>query len=315
MPPWSAPDRRTIRDIFSVFALAAVMTFVFAFAPVAGAAGQRGSDHRTSSHKKQHGSKTSRKKGAARRRTAAKKHAAKQPARPAPDVPATGTYSDRDFDGDGFSNPRDNCPLVVNGDQADANGNGIGDGCEGQNRNKTIDALRNVDGQPRFDEIFRFLAQNKTVMPGWDIEAKGWVRIAPNAGDVDRLVLQRALMNIWQGKHWYTHADGGTIYNRMFDDRQAWNHRVYWTTSILDDKPAIGVDAAPVPGIDNIRLVQPGIYLGITMTDGVKPIWGPDSGWTVPRAAGRGMFILSFEDTAITPEECPACTPHDHEGP
>ena len=117
---------------------------------------------------------------------------------------------------------RDNCPLVANGDQTDADRNGIGDGCEGTNRVKTIEALRNVDGQPRFDEIFRFLAGNKTVMPGWDVEAKGWVRIAPNAGDVDRLVLQRAMMNIWQGKHWYTNADGGTIYNRMFDDRQAW---------------------------------------------------------------------------------------------
>ena len=35
-----------------------------------------------------------------------------------------------DGDKDGVFNPRDNCPTVPNGDQADADGNGIGDACE-----------------------------------------------------------------------------------------------------------------------------------------------------------------------------------------
>ena len=35
-----------------------------------------------------------------------------------------------DFDGDGFSNAVDNCPAVYNPDQADADGNGVGDVCQ-----------------------------------------------------------------------------------------------------------------------------------------------------------------------------------------
>ncbi|HMB90261.1 MAG TPA: right-handed parallel beta-helix repeat-containing protein [Rhodothermales bacterium] len=36
-----------------------------------------------------------------------------------------------DFDEDGFSNAKDNCPGVTNPDQSDINGDGIGDACEG----------------------------------------------------------------------------------------------------------------------------------------------------------------------------------------
>jgi len=35
-----------------------------------------------------------------------------------------------DTDGDGIADPFDNCPHVANADQADANGNGVGDACE-----------------------------------------------------------------------------------------------------------------------------------------------------------------------------------------
>lgn len=243
------------------------------------------------------------------------RHAAPaQPAPPAPDGTATGRWADTDFDGDGFSNLRDDCPLVANADQADSDHDGLGDACDGANAQRTIDALRYVSGLNHYDTIFRFLASHETTMPGWDVEAKGWVRLAPDAGEAD-VVLSRALMNLWQGKHWYTHADGGFIYNRMFDDRQTWYHRVTWEPSIFDGKPAIFVDASPVPGVDNIRMVQPGIYLGATMTEGMHPIWGPGSTWTVPRGLAHGYFVLSFGDTAITPAECPLCTPHDHTGP
>jgi len=39
---------------------------------------------------------------------------------------------DNDTDGDGIPDVSDNCPLTANPDQADSNGNGIGDVCEGQ---------------------------------------------------------------------------------------------------------------------------------------------------------------------------------------
>jgi hypothetical protein len=40
------------------------------------------------------------------------------------------TQPDPDADGDGVPNGRDNCPMVSNPDQADANGNMVGDACE-----------------------------------------------------------------------------------------------------------------------------------------------------------------------------------------
>src|SRR5207245_948573 len=37
---------------------------------------------------------------------------------------------DPDADNDGVPNAVDNCPFVANADQADSNGNGIGDACD-----------------------------------------------------------------------------------------------------------------------------------------------------------------------------------------
>ncbi|MFQ5440686.1 MAG: thrombospondin type 3 repeat-containing protein, partial [Nitrosopumilaceae archaeon] len=38
--------------------------------------------------------------------------------------------TDDDFDDDGLTDDKDNCPHVPNPDQADADGNGVGDACE-----------------------------------------------------------------------------------------------------------------------------------------------------------------------------------------
>jgi hypothetical protein len=178
------------------------------------------------------------------------------------------------------------------------------------NGEQTVNALRFNENAAQLDTTFRCLAKYSNPMPGWGVQAKGWVRLAAPGGPFDQLLMQ-LMMNVWQGKVWYTHTDGGSIYNRMFDDRETWHHTVnYAPTSILDDRPTIFVNAAPVPGVDNIRMVQPGIYLGTTMTDGVQPIWGPDSTWTVPRGIARGYFILDFNNTKITKTECPLCTPN-----
>ncbi|HUN80273.1 MAG TPA: thrombospondin type 3 repeat-containing protein, partial [Phycisphaerae bacterium] len=51
------------------------------------------------------------------------------PAKTAPGKFGCGT-PDVDSDGDGIPDSRDNCPHVANADQADTNGNGVGDACE-----------------------------------------------------------------------------------------------------------------------------------------------------------------------------------------
>jgi hypothetical protein len=131
-----------------------------------------------------------------------------------------------------------------------ANGASCVPGGDPNDPEKTFTALSEYTGNlTQFDAIFRCLANYPTVMPGWDVEAKGWTELAPDAGPLD-IVLQKALMaGVWQGKVWYTHPDGGAIYNRMFDDRQTWHHRAAWTpTTLLDNKPAILVDATLSPG-------------------------------------------------------------------
>lgn len=177
------------------------------------------------------------------------------------------------------------------------------------------DRLLRASSQKRLDTIFRCSGRHRSPMPGWDKTAKGWVRFFPDTGPADKAEM-RAMMNVWQGKVWYTHAHGGYIYNRMFDDRETWHHRVTYTRrTLLDHRPAIFVDAAPVPGVDNIRMVRRGVYLGITMTDGVHPIWGPKSSWTVPRGAAHGYFILDFTRPRVSKTECPVCSPMPQQGP
>jgi len=52
-------------------------------------------------------------------------------------------YAFDDSDGDGISNPLDNCPSVANPDQKDSNGDGIGDACGGKDNDGILDALDN----------------------------------------------------------------------------------------------------------------------------------------------------------------------------
>lgn len=54
-----------------------------------------------------------------------------------------GVYAFDDTDGDGISNPLDNCPTTANPDQKDSNHDGIGDACGGQDNDGIIDALDN----------------------------------------------------------------------------------------------------------------------------------------------------------------------------
>ena len=64
-----------------------------------------------------------------------------------------------------------------------ANGAGCVPGGDPNNPDKTFTALSDYSGnRANFDTIFRCLANYPTVMPGWDVEAKGWTELAPDAG-------------------------------------------------------------------------------------------------------------------------------------
>ena len=50
----------------------------------------------------------------------------------------------QDVDGDGVSNDSDNCVSVANADQADRDGDGLGDACDGQPENPQFTVTEQV---------------------------------------------------------------------------------------------------------------------------------------------------------------------------
>ncbi|WGD33495.1 thrombospondin type 3 repeat-containing protein [Olleya sp. YS] len=58
----------------------------------------------------------------------------------------------QDTDGDGILDINDNCPTLANADQADADGNGIGDACEDSDGDGVFDATDNCPDTPNADQ-------------------------------------------------------------------------------------------------------------------------------------------------------------------
>ncbi|RAJ15034.1 thrombospondin type 3 repeat-containing protein [Olleya aquimaris] len=58
----------------------------------------------------------------------------------------------QDTDGDGILDINDNCPTIANTDQADADGNGIGDACEDSDGDGIFDAVDNCPDTPNADQ-------------------------------------------------------------------------------------------------------------------------------------------------------------------
>jgi hypothetical protein len=160
-----------------------------------------------------------------------------------------------------------------------------------------IQQLRS-DSQAQLDAIFR--ASTAGPMPGMNVEAKGYVMLSPGA-PYDP-ALQRLFMLLWQGKVWYTNANGGYLFNRMIADIKIHYHRVLYGNSVLDGKKTILV----LPGFpvdqffDNIRMVRNGIYLGYSYS---KPEYGVSLG----QPHRMLNFVLDFNNPAVTPQECPQC--------
>tara|TARA_R110002096_G_scaffold412156_2_gene612570 strand:+ start:7192 stop:11190 length:3999 start_codon:yes stop_codon:yes gene_type:complete len=60
---------------------------------------------------------------------------------------------DEDIDGDGILNEVDNCPQVANADQADVDGNGIGDVCQDSDNDTILDVNDNCPESSNIDQI------------------------------------------------------------------------------------------------------------------------------------------------------------------
>jgi len=89
-----------------------------------------------------------------------------------------GTACGPDGDGDGYSEPCDNCPWVFNPDQTDGDSNGVGDACEAS-------PDLNGDGQVDADDvwIFRMCALGPALPP--DASCNPYARSADFDGDGD----------------------------------------------------------------------------------------------------------------------------------
>lgn len=210
-----------------------------------------------------------------------------------------------DFDLDGVPNATDTCVVVADAENRDTDGNGVGDACDGQGPNPTVEAIRSMP-QAQIDELFGTLDAGP--MPGWKAYAYGQV-INPTPGLVnllcptchgDKQKIELVAATIWQGKVWYTNASGGLLYNRMLNDTRVWRHRVSYRTSKRDRRPVIRVDPqGPVfDGFyDDIRMVQPGIYVGMSLMKTYG--WGRDQRVLT--------FTLDFTNPELSDAQCPVC--------
>lgn len=212
-----------------------------------------------------------------------------------------------DFDADGVPNASDTCLLVPDATNADADQNAVGDACDGLRPNPTVEALRGLP-QSQVDEVFSTLPAGP--MPAYGSAAQGYVTnpvrwvartLCPTcrtAQDVDRFVSY-----IWQGKIWYTNANGGHLYNRLFDGRRSWYHRVLYGTAKRDGRPAIIVQPAPGGELvyDTIRMVQPGIYLGFSFL----------KSFGLGRDQRLLNFTLDFTNPELSRGQCPLCARPD----
>jgi hypothetical protein len=202
-----------------------------------------------------------------------------------------------DIDSDGVLNRADNCLVVANPLQRDADANGVGNACDGANSSRTVTQLRRIP-LAALDQVMALASPGP--MPAYGTQAKGHVRWMPDAS-IDP-AMQSVFMQAWQGKIWYTNTDGGYLLNRMIADVGTHYHAVHYGTSPADGRPAIIVEPGfPVDQFyDMIRMVQPGIYLGYSM---LRPSYG------IPLAANTRMlsFVLDFNNPKVQANECLQC--------
>lgn len=70
---------------------------------------------------------------------------------------------DFDSDGDGVPDIADNCPDTANADQADSNGNGIGDACDPSKPDLIVESLTHTPENPTTSDLITFVAVVRNV--------------------------------------------------------------------------------------------------------------------------------------------------------
>jgi hypothetical protein len=144
-------------------------------------------------------------------------------------------------------------------------------------------------------------------MPQYGAKARGYWRWYPDARGFDEPGNRLVNLLVWQGKTFYTHETGGYMMNRVVADREGFRSAVYYADGWLDGRPAIVVDYAqagdyPADLIfrDEIRMVQPGVYLGFGWRNREHPPWTRER-------AERITFILDFIQPELSASDCPHC--------
>ena len=179
------------------------------------------------------------------------------------------------------------------------------DGCRiGESPEQTVEALRFSCDQGQLDHLYQGLHPGP--MPPYGAKARGYWRSYPDARGADEPSNRLVNLVIWQGKVFYTQADGGWMMNRAAGDRESFRAAVYFGNGWLDGRPAIIVDYGPAGDPldllfrDEIRMVQPGVYLGIGWRNREQPPW------TGGRAE-RITFVLDLVHPELSASDCPHC--------
>jgi hypothetical protein len=170
---------------------------------------------------------------------------------------------------------------------------------------ETVDSLRFHCDQPQIDTLYGSLPAGP--MPPYGAKARGYWRWYPDAQGLDEPGNRLMNLLVWQGKTFYTNETGGYMMNRVVADREGFRSAVYFANGWLDGRPAIIVDYAqagdyPADVIfrDEIRMVQPGVYLGFGWRNREHPPWTRER-------AERITFVLDFLRPDLSASDCPHC--------
>ncbi|MEW6472620.1 MAG: hypothetical protein AB1679_10140 [Actinomycetota bacterium] len=170
---------------------------------------------------------------------------------------------------------------------------------------RTVESLRFHCDQAQIDGLYQSLAAGP--MPHYGAKARGYWRWYPDARGLDEPGNRLMNLLVWQGKTFYTHETGGYMMNRVVADREGFRSAVYFADGWLDGRKAIIVDYGaagdyPADAIfrDEIRMVQPGVYLGFGWRNREHPPWTNER-------FERITFVLDFVHPDLTTSDCPHC--------